>query len=111
MRAIRGVALTVRFALELCLLAAVGLMAWTVIDSGWRWVVAVLAIVAVSVIWGLFLSPKAAVSLPGWAALLIEAALFLGAGLGLWLLEFRIVAILGVVVWAVDRAVLALTKP
>lgn len=86
---IRGAALTVRFVLELCLVASVGVIAWETASSGWNWVLAALAIVAVTVIWGLCLSPKAAVTLPGWAALLIESALFLGAGIGLWLLGFE----------------------
>lgn len=108
---IRGAALTVRFVLELCLVASVGVIAWEMASSGWSWVLAALAIVAVSVVWGLFLSPKAAVKLPGWAALLLEAALFLGAGAGLWLLGFQGLAVLGVVVCAVDRAILSMTEP
>lgn len=108
---IRGAALTVRFVLELCLVAAMGVIAWELASSGWSWVLAALAIVAVSAVWGMFLSPKAVVKLPGWAALLIETALFLGAGAGLWLLGFQGLAVLGVVVWAVDRAIVATTAP
>ncbi|WBL19851.1 DUF2568 domain-containing protein [Citricoccus sp. NR2] len=80
MRVIRGAALSVRFGLEMCLVAAMGVIAWETASPGWRWPLAALAIVVVLVIWGLFLSPKAA------------ATLF-------------------VVVWAVDRAILAITAP
>jgi Protein of unknown function (DUF2568) len=69
----------VRFLLELCLLAAVGVWGWSVGGAA-GWVLAVAAPLGVAVVWGLFVSPKARhrVSNDPWR-LLLEVALF-GAG-------------------------------
>ena len=57
---------------------------------------------------GLFLSPKATIALPSAAVLIIEALLFLGTGLGLFLVGHGTAAIIGCVVWALDRIAIAL---
>lgn len=103
-------ALTVRFLLELALLAGVGVLAWRLAPGWWSWPATILAIVAVAVVWGLFLSPKAAVRLPPPAALLIEAALFVGVGAGLVAIGFGVAAIIGVAAWVADRVALALLQ-
>lgn len=105
----RPVALVVRFLLELALLLGVVLLVRQIVPGAWGWILAILAAVAVAVIWGLFLSPKATVPLPPAAALALEGLLFAGTGLGLFAVGFALPAILGVAIWIVDRAVLGVT--
>lgn len=107
-----AVALTVRFLLELALLAAAAVLAWSFASGWWRWPASIVAVVGVAVVWGLFLSPKAAVPAPGAAKLAIEAILFLGIGAGL-VVGFGYVtpAAIGVGVWIIDRIALALLQP
>lgn len=69
-----------------------------------------MAVVAGGTVWGLFLSPKARVPLPPAAVLAIEAALFIGTGAGLVAVGFGIAAVIGVLVWAVDRIALAVLR-
>lgn len=106
----RAGALIVRFVLELALLAGAAVVGWHLADGWWRWLVAILAVLLVASIWGLFVSPKAAIRVPRVGVFLIEAALFVGAGVGLFALGFGIPAAIGLAVWAVDRIVLALIK-
>lgn len=105
----RVLALTVRFLLELALLAGVGVLAWHVTDSGWRWVAAIGAVAVVATAWGLLLSPKAPVRLRPWVALTIEAALFLGVAAGLAQIGYVWPAVIAIV-WAIDRTTLALVR-
>lgn len=105
-----ALALTARFFLELALLAGVVILAWQLADGRWRWVAAVAAVVTIAVVWGLFLSPKAAVPLPGGVALALESTLFVGICGGLLAVGFGAVAVIGLVIWSVDRAVLALLR-
>ena len=71
-----------RFGLELCMLAAVSY--WAVeLDASTivRLALAVIVPVAVCVVWGLFVAPKAARPLPRWAWVLLQLVLFgLAAG-------------------------------
>lgn len=106
----RTTALLLRFLLELALLAAAAFLAWTLADGGWRLPFAVLAPVAVAVLWGTLLSPKARVSIPGWARVTLEALLFGGAGYLLWQVGAPTAGAALAVVWALDRVVLALTE-
>ena len=101
-------ALTIRFLLELALLAGVAILTYSLVPGWWRWPAAIAAVLAVAAFWGLVLSPKAAVALPGPAALGIEAALFVGTGAGLFLIGLGIPAAIGVALWIADRVVLAL---
>ncbi|MFT4226721.1 DUF2568 domain-containing protein [Micropruina sp.] len=103
-------ALTLRFLLELALLAGVGLLAWSLARGWWSWPAAILAVVAVAVVWGLFLSPKATVPLAPAAVLAIEAVLFVGTGAGLVTVGWGIAAAIGVAIWAADRIALALLR-
>lgn len=105
-----ALALTVRFLLELALLAGVAAVAWQVVPGWWRWPAMILVPIAVAVLWGLLLSPKAAVELPGPAKLVIEAALFLGTGVSLFAVGMWIPAVIGVAVWIIDRIALALLE-
>ena len=101
-------ALTIRFALELALLVGVAVLAWQVTSGWWQWPAAIISPAAVAIVWGLFLSPRATVSLPEAAKLAIEAALFLGAGAGLFFVGLGIPAAVGVTAWIIDRIALAL---
>ena len=78
---LRGVVLTVRFVLELAMLAGVAVVVTRLLPGPWGWVAAAVAVVAVATLWGLLLSPKAKVALPAGVRLAIEAALFVGTGL------------------------------
>lgn len=106
----RAVALTVRFLLELALLAGVAVLAWQFTTGGWRWPAATLGVVLVAVLWGLFLSPKATVRLPAAGALALEALLFFGVGAGLLLVGQGVPAAIGVGIWILDRIALALLR-
>ncbi|MBP8918889.1 MAG: YrdB family protein [Micropruina sp.] len=108
--AVLTIALTARFLLELALLAGVAVLAWNLTTGWWRWPAAILAVAVVATVWGLFLSPKAAVPLPWPAALGIEAALFVGTGAGLLIIGLGIPAGVGVALWIIDRVVLALVQ-
>lgn len=106
-----AIALTVRFLLELALLAGTAYLAWWLVPGWWRWPAAIVAVVLVAVVWGLFLSPKAAVPLSLIAALAVEASLFLGLAAALIAIPgFVFPAVVGVGVWIVDRIALAVLK-
>ncbi|HUS14267.1 MAG TPA: YrdB family protein [Chloroflexia bacterium] len=76
--------LALRFFLELAALAA--LAAWGFAAGGgavWSWVLGLGAPLAMAVLWGTFLSPRATVVLPPPARLTLEAIVFLLALLAL----------------------------
>lgn len=106
--AARVAALTVRFLVELALLAAVGGLAWRAVPGGWRWPAMVLAVVAVATVWGLFLSPKASIAVPAPVALGIETVLFSGTAAGLAATRLGLLAVAGFAVWLLDRVALRL---
>jgi hypothetical protein len=83
-RSLRAVNLGIRFALELCLLAAFAY--WAVALGGGRIVEVVRAVAAVAatiVVWGVFVAPKAPRLLPRawWVA--VQVVLFVLGGLAL----------------------------
>ena len=99
MNGVRGVVLTVRFLMELGLLAAVSLWGFDAGAGSGSMALGFVAPLAVAVIWGLFVAPKARWPLPVGARVALELVLF---GLGtLALLS------LGSVVVALVFAVLA----
>ncbi len=104
------IALTARFLLELALLAGVAVLAWNLVPGWWRWLAVILAVALVAALWGLFLSPKATIPLPGPAALGIETVLFAGIGGGLFLIGFGLPAAVGVALWIIDRVALAVLQ-
>lgn len=107
----RVVALSVRFLLELALLAGAAVLAWRLAPEGWQWPLAILAPIVVGVVWGLFLSPRARFRMPALATLALEALLFLGVGAGLLFVGLGVPAAIGVGIWVVDRIALALLTP
>jgi len=84
-RSLRAINLGIRFALELCLLAAFGY--WAVALGGGRIAEvlrAIAAVVATAVVWGLFVAPKAPRLLPRSRWVAVQLVLFgLGAA-ALW---------------------------
>lgn len=107
----RAVALTVRFLLELALLAGAAHLTWTVTPGWLRWPAAAASVVVIGVVWGLFLSPKASIRLTPAATLALEAALFIGVGVGLiTAAHMSVAAIAGITIWAADRAALWLLQ-
>lgn len=75
-----GLLLALRFLLELALLAAIGVGTARALD-GWAGVlVGIVAAVAVAVLWGALLSPRRPVRLPLAVRIVVELALFVGAG-------------------------------
>ena len=84
MNPVRGANLGLRFALELCALAALSYGGWAAAST--RWLQVALAIVLPGVgatAWGVFVSPKAKVSAHWLVRLAVELAVF---GAATWLL-------------------------
>jgi uncharacterized membrane protein YeiH len=76
---LKGANLVLRFALELAALAAVGYWGW---DVGGP-LLAVAAVVAVAVVWGLFVAPRRRYDLALPLRLAVELAVWLAAGAAL----------------------------
>ena len=107
-----GLALVLRFALELALFFAVGWCAWTVAgEHWWRWVVAIAAAAVVATMWGLWLSPRAPHRPSEGVRIAIEAVLFFGVGAWLWGLGQPVAAAVLAGFWVGDRVVLSVTRP
>lgn len=104
------VALVVRFALELALLAGVAVATWLLVPGWWRWPAAIVAVIAVAVLWGAMLSPRAPVTIDEWAKVAIEVVLFGGTALALAATGLGIPAAVGVAVWLVDRVAIAMLQ-
>lgn len=80
-----GVELVYRFALELALLAGLGYWGWHLAGSApARIALAALLPAAGGIFWGLFVSPRARVAVPGALRLTVEVALFGLAAYGIW---------------------------
>jgi hypothetical protein len=88
-----GVLLTVRFVLEILLLAAYAVIGTALADGWLGWVLAALLVLVVAVVWGTWLAPKRRVDSPPRVRLVLELALFVVAGVGL--------AVVGHVLWGV----------
>jgi len=72
-----------RFFLELAMLASVAYWGWTEGDGWWRWVLLVLAPLAVAALWGKYLAPKSDARVADPWRLGVEVALFGSATLAL----------------------------
>ncbi|MDJ0356704.1 YrdB family protein [Paenarthrobacter sp. PH39-S1] len=103
-------ALTAAFLLELALLAGYAIWGYLTFNDGWRWVAMITAPIAVAVVWGLFLSPKAAVPLNPLFQFLLEASLFGGAFVALCSVGFALVGGIGLILWALDKIALLLLQ-
>lgn len=105
-----AIALTVRFLIELALLAGAAMLAWRLAPGAWQWPAAIGAGLLVAVVWGLLLSPKAAITVPALVQFGIEALLVVGVGAGLFVIGLGAPAVIGVLVWLVDRVAIALLE-
>jgi hypothetical protein len=75
--------LALRFGLELAMLGIYGTWGWRVASGPLAFVLALGLPLLAAVLWGAFVSPKAAIAVPGIVRLAVEAALFGGA---IWML-------------------------
>ncbi|UJP10488.1 YrdB family protein [Microbacterium sp. KUDC0406] len=103
-------ALVARFLLELALLAGAAAAAWRLTPGGWAWVTALAAVVLIAVIWGAFLSPQARITIPVPARVVLEAVLFGGAGVALWVTGIGGAGIALFSAWALDRIAIAVLR-
>lgn len=104
----RRIALTVRFLLELALLTGAAILAVRVIPAGGGIAAAVIAVIALGTVWALFLSPKAPFDIGGLGRLALETVLFGGIAAGLIATGIFVPAVVGLVVWVLDRLALRL---
>jgi hypothetical protein len=77
--ALKGANLALRFALELAALAAVGWWGWDASGP----LLALVAVAAVAIVWGLFVAPKRRFDLARPFRLGVELAVWLAAGVAL----------------------------
>jgi hypothetical protein len=90
---INGVNMVVTFLLELAMLAAYGFGGYELSSNTIvRWVLAVLFPVIVGVLWGVFLSPKASITLPYAVKLAGRFILMIGGALILWSAHLTVLA-------------------
>jgi hypothetical protein len=108
LRGARGVALVVRFLLELALIAGAGAAGLLLFPDPWRWVASVLVPVAIAVVWGLLLAPRRRFDIGQVGRVFVETVLFVGTGVALAFAGLVATAIIGVLIWAIDRISLAL---
>ena len=105
----RAIALGIRFALELCILASLALLAahlaTTILSQA---LLGIAFCAAAAAVWATFLSPKRKYELGLAARLALEAVFFLGAALILNYVGWPALAIALVVVAVADRIALAL---
>jgi hypothetical protein len=84
MQALQSANLVVRFALELCALAAVAYWGSQTGSDAVPWVLALTAPAAVAIVWGIYLAPKRRVDLPKPVRFAIELGVFAIAAIALW---------------------------
>ncbi|MGX1612879.1 DUF2568 domain-containing protein [Micromonospora chalcea] len=67
------------------------------------------ALLLIAVVWGLFCSPRATVTLPDPAKLAVQAACFLAGGVLLAAAGHAVAGVALVALWTADKAALTLT--
>jgi hypothetical protein len=102
---VRALVLAVRFALELCALAALAYAGWQA-----HWLLAIALPLAAAVLWGLFVAPKRALDAPAAVRLLVEAIVLGGAAVALVLADQPVLGIVLAVVAVVDRVLIAVLR-
>ncbi len=102
-----GVLLTVRFLLELALLAAYAVSGARLVGGALGWLVGAAAAIAVATVWGLLLAPRRRYDTALAVRVGVELVLFAGAGVGLWLVGLPA---WGVALVATEVVVLALLR-
>ncbi|AYG64937.1 MULTISPECIES: YrdB family protein [unclassified Rhizobium] len=105
----RAIALGIRFALELCILASLAaLAAHLAVPLLVQALLGIAFCATGAVVWGTFLSPKRKYEIGSAGRLILEAGFFLGAALILNYVGWPALAIALIIVAAADRIVLAL---
>ncbi|MET8911803.1 YrdB family protein [Micromonospora sp. NPDC004551] len=106
----KALLLTLIFLLELALLAAAGWWGFT-LDAGWpvRLLAGLGAPLVIAVVWGVFCSPRASVTLPAPAKLGVQAACFVTGGVLLALAGRPVPGAVLVALWALDKTLLTLS--
>lgn len=109
MNQLKYLALALRFFIEVFALISIGSSIWNYHKLGnLKYVLSLFSVVAVATIWGLFVSPKAAIQLSASAKLLVELVVILLAGTVLYKTgNVRISLIFGIV-YSVDKVILVL---
>jgi hypothetical protein len=101
-----GVLLTLRFALEVLLLAAYAVIG-TGLVTGWLgWVLALVMVLLVAGVWGTWLAPTRRIDSPLRVRIMLELALFVIAGVGLAVVGHAVWGVVLVVAEAVAMALL-----
>jgi len=102
----KGLALVVRFLLELAALAGLVYAGIAVVDgpSGWLLGLGMAAVAAVA--WGLFVAPRARIAVPTAGRLAVEVAVFAAACSGLLAAEQSVLAAVLAIVYVLDRLAL-----
>jgi len=105
----RAIALGIRFALELCILASLAaLAAHLAVPLVVKALLGIVFCAAGAIGWGTFLSPKRKYEIGPAGRLVLEAGFFVGAALILHYVSLPVLAIALIVVAAADRFALAL---
>lgn len=108
MTLVKSINLAVRFALELCALAATAYWGATADRRrGGRILLAVAAPLAVGVVWVLVVAPGATIQTTPWVRLLVELAVFGAAGAALVRRRRLVLAVVLGVGYMVNRALMA----
>jgi hypothetical protein len=84
MDALKSLHLGLRFLLEVGALIAVGYWGWKSAEGTARWALAIGAVIAVIVVWTLFVSPNPTIELSMPIRLIIEFAVWVAAALALY---------------------------
>jgi Protein of unknown function (DUF2568) len=104
---IKGIALVLRFLLELCALGALGYWGFVTGGSALAKVGLGLGIPLVAAVaWGTFVAPKALVKVPGAVRLLVEVGVFVSATAALYVAGSTSLATALMLAYALDRVLL-----
>ncbi len=105
----KAIALSIRFALELCILASlIALAAHLAVPMPAQVLLGLTFCVAVAAVWGTFLSPKRRYEIGAAGRFVLEASIFVGTALILNYLGSSALAIALVLIAAANRIALAL---
>ncbi|NJN53781.1 MAG: YrdB family protein [Anaerolineae bacterium] len=109
MAILRTINMTVRFLLELCLLAALGYWGFS-LDGDWplRLLVGIGAPLLAAVVWGLLVSPKAKRRLADPWRFVCELVLFVWGAAALVMVERPSLAVILLVVYLINRLLVVL---
>lgn len=109
MTVLRTINMTLRFVLELCLLAALAYWGFQ-LDGGWpiRLLVGIGAPLLAATVWGLLVAPKAKRWLPDPWRFVCELVLFAWGSAALWLAERPLLAAMLLVVYLLNRLLVVL---